>query len=143
MTTRDSIYRAARSIKRRDNSLYNALCSIYQDSIFVNEISQLWPKLPLLANLRCGLWYSPRFDATCYFKSTDGHTNNLSFNTSRLNLHLPLLAGIYIYQFTLLFQFFEFNFRIDSKFSLCEKGASFSIKNISLCIVHCCVVTAT
>uniref|UniRef100_A0A1J3EZG2 Uncharacterized protein C3F10.06c n=1 Tax=Noccaea caerulescens TaxID=107243 RepID=A0A1J3EZG2_NOCCA len=92
-TTRDSIYRAARSIKRRDNSLYNALRSIYQDSIFVNEISQLWPKLPLLANLRCGLWYSPRFDATCYFKSTDGHTNNLSFNTSRLNLHLPLLAG--------------------------------------------------
>ncbi|CAH2035693.1 unnamed protein product [Thlaspi arvense] len=92
-TTRDSIYRAARSIKRRDNSLYNALRSIYQDSIFVNEISQLWPKLPLVANLRCGLWYSPRFDATCYFKSTDGHTNNLSFNTSRLNLHLPLLAG--------------------------------------------------
>ncbi|XP_024004224.1 uncharacterized protein C3F10.06c isoform X1 [Eutrema salsugineum] len=92
-TTRDSIYRAARRIKRRDNSLYNALRSIYQDSIFVDEISQLWPKLPLLANLRCGLWYSPRFDATCYFKSTDGHTNNLSFNTSRLNLHLPLLAG--------------------------------------------------
>ncbi|XP_010517483.1 PREDICTED: tRNA A64-2'-O-ribosylphosphate transferase-like [Camelina sativa] len=92
-TTRDSIYKAARSIKRRDNSLYNALRSIYQDSIFVREISQLWPKLPLLANLRCGLWYSPKFDATCYFKSTDGHTNNLSFNTSRLNLHLPLLAG--------------------------------------------------
>ncbi|CAF1870191.1 unnamed protein product [Brassica oleracea] len=92
-TTRDSIYRVARSIKRRDNSLYNALRSIYQDSLFVDEISNLWPKLPLLANLRCGLWYSPRFDATCYFKSTDGHTNNLSFNTSRLNLHLPLLAG--------------------------------------------------
>ncbi|KAG7569931.1 Rit1 DUSP-like domain [Arabidopsis thaliana x Arabidopsis arenosa] len=93
MTTRDSIYRAARSIKRRDNSLYNALRSIYQDSIFVHEISQLWPKLPLVANLRCGLWYSPKFDATCYFKSTDGHTNNLSFNTSRLNLHLSLLVG--------------------------------------------------
>lgn len=102
-TTRDSIYRAARNIKRRDNSLYNALRSIYQDSIFVHEISQLWPKLPLLANLRCGLWYSPRFDATCYFKSTDGHTNNLSFNTSRLNLHLPLLAGIY--QFIVLSNF--------------------------------------
>ncbi|AEC09850.1 initiator tRNA phosphoribosyl transferase family protein [Arabidopsis thaliana] len=93
MTTRDSIYRAARNIKRRDNSLYNALRSIYQDSIFVHEISLLWPKLPLVANLRCGLWYSEKFDATCYFKSTDGHTNNLSFNTSRLNLHLPLLAG--------------------------------------------------
>lgn len=88
-----SIYKAARTIKRRDNSLYNALRSIYEDSIFVAEISQLWPELPLLANLRCGLWYSRTFHSTCYFKSTDGHTNNWSFNTSRLNLHVALLAG--------------------------------------------------
>lgn len=88
-----SIYRIARSIKRRDNSIYNALRSIYEDSIFVGEIAGLWPDLPLIANLRCGLWYSPRFDATCYFKSTDGHANNWSFSTSRLNLHLAFLAG--------------------------------------------------
>ncbi|KAH9801013.1 trna a64-2'-o-ribosylphosphate transferase [Citrus sinensis] len=88
-----SIYRAARTIKRRQNTLYNALRSIYDDSIFVGEISQLWPQLPLLANLRCGLWYSSKFHSTCYFKSTDGHTNNWSFNTSRLNLHVALLAG--------------------------------------------------
>ncbi|QCD85237.1 uncharacterized protein C3F10.06c isoform X2 [Vigna unguiculata] len=88
-----SIYKAARSIKRRDNSLYNALRSIYQDSIFVSEISLLWPQLPLLANLRCGLWYSRSFHSTCYFKSTDGHTNNCSFSTARLNLHVAQLAG--------------------------------------------------
>lgn len=89
-----SIYRATRIIKKRENSrLYNALRSIYEDSIFVAEIAGLWPDLPLLANLRCGLWYSPRFEATCYFKSTDGHTNNWSFNTSRLNLHVAHLAG--------------------------------------------------
>ncbi|XP_004503482.1 tRNA A64-2'-O-ribosylphosphate transferase isoform X1 [Cicer arietinum] len=88
-----SIYKAARSIKRRENSLYNALRSIYQDSVFVGEISQLWPQLPLLANLRCGLWYSSLFHSTCYFKSTDGHTNNCSFSTSRLNLHVAHLAG--------------------------------------------------
>ncbi|XP_057500177.1 uncharacterized protein C3F10.06c isoform X2 [Actinidia eriantha] len=88
-----SIYRASRTIKRKDNSLYNALRSIYEDSVFVGEIAQLWPELPLLANLRCGLWYSPKFDSNCYFKSTDGHTNNWSFNTSRLNLHVALLAG--------------------------------------------------
>lgn len=88
-----SIYRAARTIKRRDNSLYNALRSIYDDSVFVGEIFQLWPDLPLLANLRCGLWYSRSFHATCYFKSTDGHNNNWSFNTSRLNLHVAQLAG--------------------------------------------------
>ncbi|KAK7319947.1 hypothetical protein RJT34_04676 [Clitoria ternatea] len=91
---RVSIYKAARSIKRRDNSLYNALRSIYNDSIFVGEISELWPQLPLVANLRCGLWYSPNFHSTCYFKSTDGHTNNCSFSTSRLNLHLLNLARL-------------------------------------------------
>ncbi|GMP59654.1 hypothetical protein CsSME_00022860 [Camellia sinensis var. sinensis] len=90
---RMSIYRASRSIKRKENSLYNALRSIYEDSIFVGEIAQLWPELAVLANLRCGLWYSPKFDYTCYFKSTDGHNNNWSFNTSRLNLHVALLAG--------------------------------------------------
>ncbi|XP_058732244.1 uncharacterized protein C3F10.06c isoform X1 [Vicia villosa] len=88
-----SIYKAARTIKKRDNSLYNALRSIYQDSVFVSEISQLWPQLPLLANLRCGLWYSSNFHSTCYFKSTDGHTNNCSFSTSRLNLHVAHLAA--------------------------------------------------
>nr|AKM76532.1 initiator tRNA phosphoribosyl transferase family protein [Erodium chrysanthum] len=88
-----SIYRAARTIKRRENTLYNALRSIYDDSIFVGEIAQLWPELPLVANLRCGLWYSPKFHSTCYFKSTDGHTGNWSFNTSRLNLHVAHLAG--------------------------------------------------
>ncbi|THU52410.1 hypothetical protein C4D60_Mb10t03700 [Musa balbisiana] len=90
---RMSVYRASRSIKRMDNSLYNALRSIYEDSTFVAEIAGLWPSLPLVANLRCGLWYAPRFEATCYFKSTDGHTNNWCFSTSRLNLHLARLAG--------------------------------------------------
>ncbi|KAJ9551142.1 hypothetical protein OSB04_015187 [Centaurea solstitialis] len=88
-----SIYRASRTIKRRRSSLYNSLRSIHEDSIFVSEIAQLWPELPLVANLRCGLWYAKKFHSNCYFKSTDGHTNNLSFNTSRLNLHLAILAG--------------------------------------------------
>lgn len=93
-----SIYRASRNIKKRDNCLYNALRSIYDDSVFVSEISGLWPRLPLVANLRCGLWYSSpsRFDGgTCYFKSTDGHANNCSFSTSRLNLHIAQLAGMF------------------------------------------------
>ncbi|KAK6944912.1 Rit1, DUSP-like domain [Dillenia turbinata] len=88
-----SIYKISRTIKKNENTLYNSLRSIYEDSIFVGEISQLWPELPLLANLRCGLWYSPKFDSTCYFKSTDGHQNNWSFNISRLNLHVARLAG--------------------------------------------------
>ncbi|KAD6454821.1 hypothetical protein E3N88_09527 [Mikania micrantha] len=88
-----SIYRASRTIKRKQSSLFNSLSSIHEDSIFVSEIAQLWPELPLVANLRCGLWYAKKFHSSCYFKSTDGHTNNLSFNTSRLNLHVATLAG--------------------------------------------------
>ncbi|KAD6454838.1 hypothetical protein E3N88_09544 [Mikania micrantha] len=88
-----SIYRASRSIKRKQSSLFDSLSSIHEDSTFVSKIAQLWPKLPLVANLRCGLWYAKKFHSSCYFKSTDGHTNNLSFNTSRLNLHVATLAG--------------------------------------------------
>lgn len=103
---RQNIYKISRTIKRRESTLYNALRSIYEDSAFVGEISQLWPELPLVANLRCGLWYSPKFDFNCYFKSTDGHTNNLSFNISRLNLHVALLAGTAFYFiFAFLFGF--------------------------------------
>jgi tRNA A64-2'-O-ribosylphosphate transferase len=90
-----SIYKAARRIKRREITLYNALRSVADDAAFVAEVAALWPALPLVANLRCGLWYAPprAFVATCYFKSTDGHAGNWSFSTARLNLHLALLAG--------------------------------------------------
>ncbi|KAL6841692.1 hypothetical protein ACP4OV_028521 [Aristida adscensionis] len=90
-----SIYKAARRIKRRASTLYNALRSVAEDAAFVAEIAALWPALPLAANLRCGLWYAPprAFAATCYFKSTDGHAGNWAFSTARLNLHLALLAG--------------------------------------------------
>ncbi|KAF8652026.1 hypothetical protein HU200_062968 [Digitaria exilis] len=90
-----SIYKAARRIKRRASTLYNALRSVAEDAAFVAEVAALWPTLPLVANLRCGLWYAPprAFAATCYFKSTDGHAGNWSFSTARLNLHLALLAG--------------------------------------------------
>jgi hypothetical protein len=55
--------------------------------------SRLYPSLPLLANLRCGVWYSPHFDGSCYFKSTDGHTGNWSFSCTRLNIHVAQLAA--------------------------------------------------
>lgn len=88
-----NIYKATRNIKKLQNSIFNSLRSIYEDSIFVSEISNIYPQLPLIANLRCGLWYNSKFESTCYFKSTDGHTNNWSFSTARLNLHVAELAG--------------------------------------------------
>ncbi|KAJ7554870.1 hypothetical protein O6H91_05G013700 [Diphasiastrum complanatum] len=89
----ESIHKLARRIKKSENSLYNALLSIFDDSLFVEEMRSLWPQLPLLANLRCGLWYSSQFDGVCYFKSTDGHTGNWSFSSTRLNLHVASLAA--------------------------------------------------
>ncbi|GAQ80688.1 initiator tRNA phosphoribosyl transferase family protein [Klebsormidium nitens] len=88
-----SIYKLSRLIKREQNDLYNSLRSIYADSLFVSEIRRLYPSLPLLANLRCGIWYSPHFDGSCYFKSTDGHTGNWSFSCTRLNIHVAELAA--------------------------------------------------
>jgi tRNA A64-2'-O-ribosylphosphate transferase len=82
-----------RELKREQNSLFNCLSSIYHDAAFVNEISVLYPGVPLLANLRCGLWYTPSPTDTCYFKSTDGHTGNWSFSTTRLNWHVAELAA--------------------------------------------------
>uniref|UniRef100_A0A0A9F5I1 Rit1 N-terminal domain-containing protein n=1 Tax=Arundo donax TaxID=35708 RepID=A0A0A9F5I1_ARUDO len=54
-----SIYKAAPCIKRREGTLYNALRSVAEDAAFVTEVAALWPALPLVANLRCGLWYAP------------------------------------------------------------------------------------
>ena len=63
------------------------------DSAFVAEVAALYPDLPVLANLRCGLWYVAAPDSTCYFKSTDGHFGQWAFSLTRLNLATALLAA--------------------------------------------------
>ncbi|EGC37555.1 hypothetical protein DICPUDRAFT_149867 [Dictyostelium purpureum] len=78
-----------RIVFKGELGIFNRLQSIYHDSQFVKRTQEsLYPGLPLIANLRCGAWYSDKFDATVYFKSTDGHFGNWSFSTNRLNLHL-------------------------------------------------------
>lgn len=58
------------------------------------QVAARYPGLPLLPNLRCGLWYvRPPAAGTCYFKSTDGHNNNWSFSTVRLNLNVAQAAA--------------------------------------------------
>jgi hypothetical protein len=88
-----SVYKVTRELKKEQNSLFNCINSILEDAAFVKEIALLYPAVPLLANLRCGLWYTPKPDATCYFKSTDGHNGNWSFSTTRLNWHVAELAA--------------------------------------------------
>jgi Rit1 N-terminal domain len=74
-----------RALNRDVHTLHNCLLSILDDARFVSEIRSLY-RVPMLANLRCGLWYQPSFDGFVYFKSTDGHYGKWSFSTTRLNL---------------------------------------------------------
>ncbi|KAJ3552576.1 hypothetical protein NM688_g4083 [Phlebia brevispora] len=78
-------------IRRESLDLYNRLHSIAEDVQFVTSVAEAYPDLPILPNLRCGAWYvDPNIAAkeAAYFKSTDGHFNNWSFNLRRPNLHL-------------------------------------------------------
>lgn len=82
-----------RQLKKDDRNMYNILRSIIEDNEFLENIKSKFPSdYPLVANLRCGLWYSPTFDYTCYFKSTDGHHGHWQFNLSRLNLAVVKIA---------------------------------------------------
>ncbi|KAI9247487.1 tRNA A64-2'-O-ribosylphosphate transferase [Phascolomyces articulosus] len=81
----------ANQIRKDHKNILNRLRSIQEDADFVKEISSLFPKLPLVANERCGSWYidpTERQVYSVYFKSTDGHMGQWDFNLRRSNLHL-------------------------------------------------------
>ncbi|RPD57668.1 initiator tRNA phosphoribosyl transferase [Lentinus tigrinus ALCF2SS1-7] len=84
-------------VRKESLDIFNRLHSIAEDVHFVGEVHQAYPELPFLPNLRCGAWYlNPKIasQAAAYFKSTDGHFGNWSFNLRRPNLHLlPLIAA--------------------------------------------------
>lgn len=77
------------SIRKQSRSVCNRVQSILYDTEFVLATQTYFQK-PLVANRRCGSWYVPPENAaaSCYFKSTDGHTSQWQFSTRRLNLHL-------------------------------------------------------
>jgi len=81
------LYHALREIDRGDLCVRARLASIKEDGEFAQAVVSRF-KLPSVANLRCGLWYMPVFDSTCYFKSTDGHTGQWAFSLRRLNIAL-------------------------------------------------------
>ncbi|KAF7350966.1 Initiator tRNA phosphoribosyl transferase [Mycena sanguinolenta] len=84
-------------LRKESLDLFNRLHSIAEDVLFVNQVHAAYPAIPILPNLRCGAWYAdPTIATDCpaYFKSTDGHFSNWSFNLRRPNLHLlPLVAA--------------------------------------------------
>ncbi|KAF8199530.1 initiator tRNA phosphoribosyl transferase [Pholiota molesta] len=78
-------------LRKESLDIYNRLHSIEEDVVFVEQVHKAYPNIPLLPNLRCGAWYTNPALSThipAYFKSTDGHNNNWSFNLRRANLHL-------------------------------------------------------
>ncbi|KAL8666959.1 MAG: hypothetical protein Q9168_007370 [Polycauliona sp. 1 TL-2023] len=82
------------ALKQSTLSVTNRLSSIHHDSLFVQQVADLY-QLPLVANERCGSWYIPpgRKAGSAYFKSTDGHQGEWSFSTRRLNLQVLDLLG--------------------------------------------------
>ncbi|KAF8491620.1 initiator tRNA phosphoribosyl transferase [Russula emetica] len=94
-TTPESSARA--HIRRESLDIYNRLHSIKADVTFVNEVRAAYPSFPFIPNLRCGAWYTdPAIahpSAHAYFKSTDGHHGNWSFNLRRPNIHLLSIAA--------------------------------------------------
>ncbi|KAJ7655632.1 initiator tRNA phosphoribosyl transferase-domain-containing protein [Mycena polygramma] len=83
-------------LRKESLDLFNRLHSIAEDVAFVNQVHAAYPNIPILPNLRCGAWYTdPAIATNCpaYFKSTDGHFSNWSFNLRRPNLHLLPLAA--------------------------------------------------
>ncbi|EPT00399.1 hypothetical protein FOMPIDRAFT_150630 [Fomitopsis schrenkii] len=82
---------ALNHLRKESLDIYNRLHSIAEDIEFVKSVRAAYPHLPVLPNQRCGLWYvDPRMarQEPAYFKSTDGHFGNWSFNLRRPNLHL-------------------------------------------------------
>ncbi|KAK0226543.1 initiator tRNA phosphoribosyl transferase [Armillaria fumosa] len=82
-------------IRKEFLDIYNRLHSIDEDITFVNQVRLAYKGLPILPNLRCGAWYtdpSTSVPIPAYFKSTDGHFSNWSFNLRRPNLHLLALV---------------------------------------------------
>ncbi|KAF9494201.1 initiator tRNA phosphoribosyl transferase, partial [Pleurotus eryngii] len=85
-------------IRKESLDIYNRLHSIEEDIKFVHLVHEAYSEhdIPFLPNLRCGAWYTDpeiAYDSPAYFKSTDGHCNNWSFNLRRANLHLLTLVS--------------------------------------------------
>eukprot|EP00756_Hemistasia_phaeocysticola_P059797 Hpha_TRINITY_DN36743_c0_g1::TRINITY_DN36743_c0_g1_i1::g.142152::m.142152/K15463/RIT1; tRNA A64-2'-O-ribosylphosphate transferase len=80
---------SVRAIRRQESQLFHRLRSIYADGVWLQHVLRSLPSPPpVIANLRCGLWYLPPEEFTggrCHFKSTDGHYGKWGFSLSRLN----------------------------------------------------------
>jgi tRNA A64-2'-O-ribosylphosphate transferase len=92
-----------RSLQKRSRNIAHRLRSIAEDADNAETVITDFAKaagctetgqLPVLANLRCGRWYTKgQEDGTCYFKSTDGHYGKWAVSRTRVNMHVVDVAA--------------------------------------------------
>ena len=63
-----NVNKISRQLRRSDLSLRNCLHSVDVDARWVAHLAACFPGLTVVANLRCGLWYTREAQATAYFK---------------------------------------------------------------------------
>lgn len=87
-TTTNNINTLLKQLARQNLSTHNRLASIASDAAFIHQIAAHYSHLPVLANERCGSWYTPPElkGGSAYFKSTDGHNGEWGFSLRRLNV---------------------------------------------------------
>jgi tRNA A64-2'-O-ribosylphosphate transferase len=90
-------WREKRERQKEINKIRNRLHSIEYDVEYflkpclkyVKAKSPVMKSWPLLANQRCGAWYTGSLTkSSCYFKSVDGHVGTWNFSLKRLNLEV-------------------------------------------------------
>ncbi|GAX19965.1 tRNA A64-2'-O-ribosylphosphate transferase [Fistulifera solaris] len=90
-------WREKRERQKEINKIRNRLHSIEYDVVQflkpclrdVKAKSTVMKTWPLLANQRCGAWYTGSLTkSSCYFKSVDGHVGTWNFSLKRLNLEV-------------------------------------------------------
>ncbi|WFD18024.1 tRNA A64-2'-O-ribosylphosphate transferase [Malassezia caprae] len=89
----DDTRHVLKALRREQRDLWSRLASIAHDARYVDDVCAACFPLPLIANLRCGAWYTDpaRLHGTAYFKSTDGHMYAWDLSLKRANLHLAAL----------------------------------------------------
>lgn len=76
-------------VRKAEREPWNRLNSILEDADWIASFCKSWAAdLPIVPNLRCGLWYVPHASSDAYFKSTDGHALEWNFSLKRYNLKL-------------------------------------------------------
>ncbi|XBW38126.1 hypothetical protein QEN19_003722 [Hanseniaspora menglaensis] len=66
----------------------NRLLSIVHDRFYIETKLKFPKSYSVIPNERCGNWYLKQQELSCYFKSTDGHSNQWNFSYRRLNLNI-------------------------------------------------------